>query len=887
MPRMFLLWFFFGWFSLSPVRGVDDISFYGHQQGYDEEILRQYLMLTKNRNVLDLAGEWTVTIDGITRKVQVPSCYDYSGQSVFRKTFIPGEEYRNKHFRFVSFGINFRADIRINNEFITNVNYGYSHIEEDLSENLIKIGEPNTIEIIVDSRISGKTGIPTLTSLLQPRPYGGIFREIFLLALPKINIEKHSLDYIVSHDLKKCEFIVQMNFRDYDYQYALRDTGRQAKTGDDKRPIRYIIELFNEDEPEPVYSNRYKKYKYTWETPKKKEINEDNILLMGNMSAVESRFQIDKPVFWNPNSPYRYRVVLSLMIADTMVDQIQAYTGIVKTEITDRKIIINSQSVILSGVEYYEDSYGLGNSLNYPVMEQDLIKIKELGANAIYFRNHPPHPYFMELCDRYGFLILYQIPIVKMSAGMLSQSGLIEDIKNYYRMMIGMDRHHPSILAWGAGEDLDFSQDGAREYFQVITQTIKNHDRRPVFATSCFGGTHDQLLENTDIVVMDLRINDLTAVNPYLNRSAFRNPAVVGVYGAHVFSNNQNGYSDPTSVKYQAKFIIDMFRRLQELKFAGGLVRSFNDFTVNRPYTFANPNSDRAVFTTGLMTDKRKERMAFQVTKALFTGDKFDAIPVGSVETVYPKTYPVVGLILVIVFIVFYRRSEKFGGHIFRSITKIHNFFSDVRENRLITIWPAMIIGFLSSVALATMLSVIFFELRRNQIFDEMLAAFLLFPGIKGWLDDLIWQPDLFTFWVSFIIFMKWVALSVLIHAFGFLFRAGLSFQQSLISGFWSASHYIVLIPLVIVFQRIMSVDFFLFVAILTLIVVLGWHVIRLFKVFRIIYDTSWVRTILIFGGLIILLISVLSVYYQQTYYSFDVIGIIKMMYHSGNYSFQ
>jgi hypothetical protein len=885
MLRILFLWLNILILSIPSVKGDDDIKFYGQQQGYDAEILKQHLMLTKDRNVLDLAGEWSVTINGITKKTSVPSCYDYSGQAVFRRTFIPGEEFRNKHFRFISYGINYKADIRINNEFITNVNYGYSHIEEDLSEQLIKIGEPNTIEIIVDSRVGGRIGIPTITSLLQPKPYGGIFREIFLLALPKTNIEKHSLEYSVSRDLKKCEFVVQISFRDYDYQYALRDTARQYKGLDDKRPIRYIIELFNEDDQDPVYSNRYKKYRTVWETPKKMEINEDNILLMGNMSAIESRFQIEKPVFWNPSSPYRYRMVLSLMVADTLVDQIQTNIGIMKTEVTEKKIIINSQSVILSGVEYYEDSYGLGNTLNYAVMEQDLIKIKELGANAIYFKNHPPHPYFMELCDRYGFLLLYQIPVNQMSSDMLNQSGLIEDIKNYYRTMISNDRHHPCILAWGTGENLDFSQSGVKDYYQVITQTIRNLDRRPVFSTSYFGSQNDQLLESSDIVVMDLRINDLTATNSFLLKNNFKNPAVTVIYGAHIFSNNQNGYSDPTSIKYQSKYIIDMFKRLQEFKFAGGLIRSFNDFSVNRPYTFANPNSDKTVFTTGLLTDKRKERMAFQITKALFTGDKYDPISVGSTAMIHPKIYPVIGLILVIVFIVFYRRSEKFGGHIFRSITKINNFFSDVRENRLIGIWPALIIGFLSSVSLATMLSILCFELRRNQIFDELLMVFFIFPSVKGWFDDLIWQPDMFIITVSFIIFWIWVALSVIIQLFGLLFKASLSFQQSLISGLWSGSHYIILIPLVIIFQRIMSIDFFMFLAILTILFVAGWHFIRLFKIFKIVYDTSWLRVILVIGGIVTIVIVSVSAYFQQNYYSFDVTGYIQMMYHSGNYS--
>lgn len=862
----------------------EEFSFYGHQQGYDEEVLKEHLMLSRKRQILDLAGDWTVTIEGQTKTVRVPSCYDYYGTAVFKRTFIPGEEFRNKHFKLVAFGINYFSTIRINNEFIINVLHGYAPVEEDLSESLIRIGEPNTIEITVDSRVCGRPSIPTVTSILQPKPYGGILREIFLLATPKTAIEKYAVDYAVSHDLKKCEFVVQMGFRDYSYQYNLRDTARFGKHGDDKRPIRYLIELYNEDDPDPVYTNKYKKYRTVWETPKVKELNEDNVLLMGNMSAVETRFQIDKPIFWNPGSAYRYRMVLSLIAGDTLADQVQFMIGILKREISDKKIVINSQSVNLNGVVYYEDRFGFGGALNYAGMEQDIIKIRELGANAIYFANHPPHPYFVDLCDRYGFLLLYPFPLNYIPPAVAGVKGFVEDTKNYVRAITARNRTHPSILAWGIAASTDFSNEEIRELYQSLLQALKSTDRRPVFAVSVFGSSNDAVLENADIVVLNMQNNDFASINNFLQKNSFKNPVPLLIYGSHIFSNNQNGYSDPSSVKYQAKLIIDIFKRLQELKLAGGFIHSFNDFTVNRSYTYSNPNADRSVYTSGLLTDKRKERLAFQITKALFTGDKYDPLPVGSLEIVYPKTYPIVGLILVVIFVVFYRRSEKFGGQVFRSITKLNNFFDDVRENRVITIWPALLTGLLSSVALATMMSVVAFELRRNQIFDELTAVYFIIPSLKKWIDGLVWQPEIFVLMISLVLMIKWILLTLLIYLFNLAFRAGLSYPQSFIAGFWSTSHYMVLIPFMIILQRLMSVSFCMFLGITLIGATVLWHGVRLLKIFKIVYNTNWYRVSLVFGSLLMFLIIILAGYWQSEYYAFDVLSYIRQLYHSGNY---
>lgn len=866
------------------LKAAGDITIYGDKNGYDGEVLKSYLMLTAKRQVLDLAGEWMITAEGISRKIQVPSCYDYSGIVIYKRTFIPDETFREKHFRLVCFGINYRCDIRINGEFIGNYDFGYGHIEEDIPEGLIQAGQANTIEIIVDSRVCGRNSIPTIGSVLQPKPYGGIAREIFLLALPKICIEKYAVDYQVSRDLRRCEFTLNMNFRDYGYRFELRDT--LHSTLEERKPVRYLVEVFSEDEPEPVFTNRYKKYRSVWEIPKIRERNEENVLLMSNQSAVETRFTLEKPVFWNYSSPYRYRMVLSLMVADTLADQIQMPVGISQVQVVDKKIIFNSQSLGINGVEYYEDYFNQGNTLSYAVMEQDARKIKELGANAVYFKNHPPHPYFLELCNRYGLLVFYQIPVHYQTGDMLYREGYIEDVRNYYRNLIQRYRMNPCIAAWGIGDGLDFGDARANDYLSAIVPMIRYEDRRPVFATSYFGVTQDAFLQNVDIINLDIRNHVLNDINSFLSKQIARkdNNVLLLSYGQHIFSNNQNGYSDRTSTKFQAKFIADMFKRIQEMRITGGFIRSYNDFTVNRSYIYANPNADPTIYTTGLVTDKRKERYAYGIVKSIYTGDKYEPIPVGTAETVYPKTYPVVGLLLVIVFIVFYRKSEKFGGSIFRSITKVSNFFADVRENRVIAVWPSVVIVLLSSVTWSTMLSIIFFELRRNQILDETIALLIVSPAVKSWLDALTWQPELFVLGMSAFIGGLHFLAAALIKLFARFFKSSLSFQQALIAGFWSGSHHLLLIPCVILFQRLVNSDFFLVLAIIAVLAMTVWHLVRLLRIFKILYDASWFKTSLVFGGLLFLTLLFGSLHYASRYHGFDMMSLVYKMYASGNY---
>lgn len=870
------------------LRAAEDVRFYGDKNGYDEQLLKNHLALSDRRLLLDLSGAWTVTIDGVKRSVNVPSNYDYEGEVLYSKSFTPGPEFHNKHFRLVNYGINFHAEIRINGVFIANVNSAYLHTEIDLDETLIKPEETNTIEILVDSRLDPRLGIPRYSRTLQPRLYGGIFREIFLVAMPKMAIDKYHLSYEIATDQRECTMTLGIQLRNYDFGYQKRDTSRTAGLVDKNAIVRYIVELYNEDDPEPVYTNRFKRYRNVWEIPKIKEFNEENVVTVNNFTNFETKFSVDKPIFWAPVNPYRYRMVISIFVGNELVDQISEMVGIARSEVHEQYILFNAQPMTIKGVVYYEDYPGTGNSLPYAVMEEDILKIKKMGANTIYFKHHPPHPYFVELCNRYGLFLLYEAPLHGLTSNIIEQQAYVEDLKGYFKSMITLNRMNPCILAWGLGSASDHSQKASLNYFSTLTQWMKSLDDRPVFYTSILG-SQDMYIDNVDMINLDIRSNSAVWINSYINKSLSRwpNRAVVCLYGAQIFSNNQNGYSDPMSTKFQAKLIVDMYKKLSEWNVAGGLIRSYNDFAVNRSYVFANPHYDPTIYTSGLVTYDRKDRYAYDIAKAVYSDDKFEAIPIGSYATVYPKTYPLMGLLLVVVFISFYRQSGKFKNSVFRSITKILSFYSDIRESRVITLWPAFVIGFLGSLALATHLSILFYELRRHQIFDEVMANWIVSDTLKRWLDGLAWSPEGFVFQFWFILVFVFFLIGALIKLLSYVFNRPLSFQQALIAGFWSSSHYLFLIPCVILFQRLMKVDVFLHLSIWISFLVLIWHFVRLMRIIKIVFDISWLRVGLVYGGVWLMLTLYSAYSYSKHYDFFNVMEYVREIHDTKNYSYE
>ncbi len=880
--RVFLLSMIFTF-----VAGGQDLRPLGQSTGYDPQQLTGYLQLSRFRLLLDLAGEWQVQAGGTPTVVKVPSGIEYEGKVVYRKTFIPGREFAGTHFRLHLWGTNFGAEIRINDEFIVNYTGGYLERQIDLRTDLIRIDEENTIEITVDTERNNVSSLPRTTRILQPRTAGGIFREIFLVASPRATIDQHRLEYAISNDLRRAEIRMTMHMRDYDASFAARDTSLAASMMEKQSDYRYLIEVFTEEDPEPVYTNRFKKYRNVWEIPKIREQNPESYFSMGAFKDIHARFELEKPVFWNPENPYRYRFHITLLQRDSVVDETSFLLGLSKVEIQDNNVLLNSQLLIIRGLEYFEDYPGAGNSVPYDVMEADVLRMKKLGANVVYFKHHPPHPYFVELCNRYGLFILCEAPFPALTEKSFADDRFREDIKTYCRQMVENYRREVSILSWGVANGWDLSGQDGLSFLSELISIVRLADSRPVFCASRFGFL-DRIPDEIDIVNLELWNNDFIAANVFATRSMARwpNRVVIATYGAQVYPNNQNGYSDPTSTKFQAKYLVDMFRKLPEWKMAGGIVRSYNDFATSRTYLHGYP-TDQTVYTTGLVNVFRKERFAYDFVRAMYTGDKIETIPIGSFENPFPKTFPIVGLLLILAFIVFYRQSPKFSNSVFRSITKILSFFSDVRENRVINLWPALVVGFLGSLVAATTLALIFFELRRNHVFDQIISNIVVIGGIKEWLDHLAWNPELFVFSFTGLIFAGLLVLAGVLRIFAFAFRSGIPFQQTLIAALWSYSHMLLLIPVVIVFQRLIRLDVFMTLLVLIGCWMLVWHLVRIFRISKILFEATWLQVGLIMGGAFLIAALFLGARYSSHHDWFEMMNYVEQIRNSQNYSAQ
>ena len=124
----------------------------------------------------------------------------------------------------------------------------------------------------------------------------------------------------------------------------------------------------------------------------------------------ENLITLENPISWSYKNPYLYDVLITYK-----EDKIKSYFGFRKIEVKENNgvsaIYLNNKEVILNGLldqgYYYPNSLTPSSILDY---EKDILNLKSLGYNTIRKHIKIEMDYFYYLCDKYGMLVIQDIP---------------------------------------------------------------------------------------------------------------------------------------------------------------------------------------------------------------------------------------------------------------------------------------------------------------------------------------------------------------------------------------------------------------------------------------------------------------------------------------------
>jgi beta-galactosidase len=165
----------------------------------------------------------------------------------------------------------------------------------------------------------------------------------------------------------------------------------------------------------------------------------------------EASVHLERPRLWSPDEPHLYRAVITLTDDSVDRDRAELDVGFRKAEFRPgRGFFLNGQRLELHGANRHESIPGLGAALPEELQRRDAQLLKGLGCNFVRLSHYPQHPAFLDACDELGLLVYPEIATWK---SVRSNRGWLKSARRQMRTLILRDRHRPSIILWGMGNE--------------------------------------------------------------------------------------------------------------------------------------------------------------------------------------------------------------------------------------------------------------------------------------------------------------------------------------------------------------------------------------------------------------------------------------------------
>jgi beta-galactosidase len=167
--------------------------------------------------------------------------------------------------------------------------------------------------------------------------------------------------------------------------------------------------------------------------------------------VVSASTTILNPRCWSPDDPQLYWAEGRLETDVGTADVVRVRFGITRAEFRpDEGFFLDGRRVDLHGCNRHESIPGVGNALPEELHRADARLLKNYGCNFVRLSHYPQHPAFLDACDELGILVFAEIASWKSVS---SKRPWRHAARRQMRDLILRDRHHPSVIVWGMGNE--------------------------------------------------------------------------------------------------------------------------------------------------------------------------------------------------------------------------------------------------------------------------------------------------------------------------------------------------------------------------------------------------------------------------------------------------
>lgn len=262
--------------------------------------------------------------------------------------------------------------------------------------------------------------------------------------------------------------------------------------------------------------------------------------------------EIASPELWNTENPYLYKLIL-----ETENEVIVDHIALRKIEIKDQVIYLNGQKIKFRGVNRHDSDPVTGFTINPEQITTDLTLMKQHNFNAIRSSHYPNAPFFYEMCDKYGFMVIDEADIEAHGPFMIYRKEdtdynrfkrwnekIADDpvweeaIVDRVKLMVERDKNRFCIVMWSMGNESAYGCN-----FEKALEWTKNFDPdRITQYESARYRNYDETYDYSNLDVYSRMYPAISEVQEYLDKDGSK-PFLLVEY-CHSMGNGSGDFED-------------------------------------------------------------------------------------------------------------------------------------------------------------------------------------------------------------------------------------------------------------------------------------------------------------------------------------------------------
>ena len=322
-----------------------------------------------------------------------------------------------------------------------------------------------------------------------------------------------------------------------------------------KRPEQAISDYHIKSKVEDILAKVELDVKFYSPTNVKISIEDKNgaVVALGSIDEEGTAvLEIASPELWNTENPYLYKLIL-----ETENEVIVDHIALRKVEIKDQVIYLNGQKIKFRGVNRHDSDPVTGFTISLEQITTDLTLMKQHNFNAIRSSHYPNAPFFFEMCDKYGFMVIDEADIEAHGPFMIYRKEdtdynrfkrwnekIADDpvweeaIVDRVKLMVERDKNRFCIVMWSMGNESAYGCN-----FEKALEWTKNYDPdRITQYESARYRNYDETYDYSNLDVYSRMYPALSEIQEYLDKDGSK-PFLLVEY-CHSMGNGPGDFED-------------------------------------------------------------------------------------------------------------------------------------------------------------------------------------------------------------------------------------------------------------------------------------------------------------------------------------------------------